>query len=136
MRKRERHSLFFFTKMTQFLPPNLLVLFTARDMPIYMAPLDKLTHEKKRQPYAGVAEFMQHFEVSSVFNIWSGHPINLATAFEGSIFLCGKVKFKKISTYKGFSRTDMCCHSVAIFVVVFYLVYCFVRLIEYHCGIY
>lgn len=50
--------------MSQFLPPNLLALFVAREMPAYMPPLDKLTHEKKRQAYTGLADFMKFFEVS------------------------------------------------------------------------
>jgi hypothetical protein len=53
--------------MTQFLPPNLLILFSAREMPNYLPPVDKLTHEKKRQPYTGIAEYLQHFEVSGSF---------------------------------------------------------------------
>lgn len=48
--------------MTQFLPPNLLVLFAPRDPPPFLPPAGKLTHEKKRQPYTGVAEYLQHFE--------------------------------------------------------------------------
>lgn len=49
--------------MTQFLPPNLLALFTARDPIPYLPPADKLTYEKKRDPYTGVAEYLDHFEV-------------------------------------------------------------------------
>jgi len=48
--------------MTQFLPPNLLVLFAARDPVPYLPPTDKPTHEKKRQPYTGVADYLTHFE--------------------------------------------------------------------------
>lgn len=48
--------------MTQFLPPNLLVLFAARDPIPYLPPTDKPTHEKKRQPYTGVADYLTHFE--------------------------------------------------------------------------
>lgn len=48
--------------MTQFLPPNLLILFAARESIPYLPPVDKLTHEKKRQPYTGVAEYLDHFE--------------------------------------------------------------------------
>jgi len=48
--------------MTQFLPPNLLVLFAARDPIPFLAPIDKPTHEKKRQPYTGVSEYLVHFE--------------------------------------------------------------------------
>jgi len=48
--------------MTQFLPPNLLALFAARDPIPYLPPTDKLTHEKKRLPYSGVSDFLDHFE--------------------------------------------------------------------------
>jgi U1 small nuclear ribonucleoprotein 70kDa len=53
--------------MTQFLPPNLLVLFAARDPIPFLAPIDKPTHEKKRQPYTGVSDYLVHFEVL-IFN--------------------------------------------------------------------
>lgn len=53
--------------MTQFLPPSLLVLFAARDPIPYLPPTDKPTHEKKRQPYSGVADYLTHFEVSKIF---------------------------------------------------------------------
>ena len=56
--------------MTQFLPPNLLALFAARDPIPYMPPIDKLTHEKKRQQYSGVSDFLDHFEVSSTLNFF------------------------------------------------------------------
>ncbi len=49
--------------MTQFLPPNLLALFAPRDPVPYLPPADKLTHEKKRQPYSGIADFLDYFEV-------------------------------------------------------------------------
>jgi U1 small nuclear ribonucleoprotein len=49
--------------MTQFLPPNLLALFAPRDALPYLPPTDKLTHEKKRIPYSGVAEYLDYFEV-------------------------------------------------------------------------
>lgn len=48
--------------MTQFLPPNLLVLFAARDPIPYLPPTDKPTYEKKRQPYTGVSDYLTHFE--------------------------------------------------------------------------
>jgi len=48
--------------MTQFLPPYLLALFAARDPVPYLAPVDKLTHEKKRQPYTGLADYLDQFE--------------------------------------------------------------------------
>lgn len=48
--------------MTQFLPPYLLALFAPRDPVPYLPPVDKLTHEKKRQPYTGLAEYLDQFE--------------------------------------------------------------------------
>lgn len=48
--------------MTQFLPPNLLALFAPRDPIPYLAPADKLTHEKKRVPYMGIAQYAHLFE--------------------------------------------------------------------------
>ncbi|XP_057379963.1 U1 small nuclear ribonucleoprotein 70 kDa-like [Daphnia carinata] len=48
--------------MTQFLPPNLLALFAPRDPPPYLPPADKLTHEKKRTPYIGIAQYTHLFE--------------------------------------------------------------------------
>jgi U1 small nuclear ribonucleoprotein len=48
--------------MTQFLPPNLLALFQARDPIPFLPPTDKLTYEKKRQPYTGIADYLDHFE--------------------------------------------------------------------------
>jgi len=41
--------------MTQYLPPNLLALFAARDPIPFMPPVDKLPHEKKSRGYLGVA---------------------------------------------------------------------------------
>lgn len=49
--------------MTQFLPPNLLALFAARDPIPYLPPADKLPHEKKTRGYSGVGSFLSHFEV-------------------------------------------------------------------------
>ncbi|XP_017152221.1 U1 small nuclear ribonucleoprotein 70 kDa [Drosophila miranda] len=48
--------------MTQYLPPNLLALFAARDPIPFMPPVDKLPHEKKSRGYLGVAHFMTDFE--------------------------------------------------------------------------
>ncbi|CAL1545951.1 unnamed protein product [Lymnaea stagnalis] len=48
--------------MTQYLPPNLLALFAARDPLQYLPPADKLPHEKKRVPYKGVSLFLEGFE--------------------------------------------------------------------------
>uniref|UniRef100_A0A0B7AJG6 U1 small nuclear ribonucleoprotein 70 kDa n=1 Tax=Arion vulgaris TaxID=1028688 RepID=A0A0B7AJG6_9EUPU len=50
--------------MTQYLPPNLLALFAARDPLPFLTPADKLPHEKKRVPYSGVAAFLDGFEES------------------------------------------------------------------------
>ena len=50
--------------MTQFLPPNLLALFAPRDALPYLPPVDKLPHEKKSNPYTGLAAFLLNFEVS------------------------------------------------------------------------
>jgi U1 small nuclear ribonucleoprotein len=49
--------------MTQFLPPNLLALFAPRDPAIFLPPVDKLTHEKKRVPYHGIGQYTHLFEV-------------------------------------------------------------------------
>lgn len=51
--------------MTQYLPPNLLALFAARDPLLYLTPTDKLPHEKKRPPYLGLSGFLSNFEVST-----------------------------------------------------------------------
>ncbi|CAO1395577.1 unnamed protein product [Diamesa tonsa] len=48
--------------MTQFLPPNLLALFAARDPIPYLPPTDKLPHEKKTRGYSGVGSFLGFFE--------------------------------------------------------------------------
>uniref|UniRef100_A0A1B0FF02 U1 small nuclear ribonucleoprotein 70 kDa n=2 Tax=Glossina TaxID=44049 RepID=A0A1B0FF02_GLOMM len=48
--------------MTQYLPPNLLALFAARDPIAYMPPVDKLPHEKKSRGYLGVGKFLSDFE--------------------------------------------------------------------------
>lgn len=56
--------------MTQFLPPNLLALFAARDAIPYLPPPDKLPHEKKTRGYAGVGAFLSHFEVSKLCEIF------------------------------------------------------------------
>ncbi|CAF1148468.1 unnamed protein product [Rotaria sp. Silwood1] len=50
--------------MTQFLPPNLLALFTPRDPIPFLPPNDKLPHEKKRLPYGGLADFINSFEAA------------------------------------------------------------------------
>jgi len=52
--------------MTQYLPPNLLALFAAREPAPYFPPLDKLPWEKKPWPYVGVSEFMNLFEVKLI----------------------------------------------------------------------
>ncbi|XP_041984299.1 U1 small nuclear ribonucleoprotein 70 kDa [Aricia agestis] len=48
--------------MTQFLPPNLLALFAARDPIPYLPPAAKLPHEKKQKGYDGVGAFLHLFE--------------------------------------------------------------------------
>ncbi|XP_037828826.1 U1 small nuclear ribonucleoprotein 70 kDa [Lucilia sericata] len=48
--------------MTQYLPPNLLALFAARDPIPFMPPVDKLPHEKKSRGYLGVGNFLNDFE--------------------------------------------------------------------------
>ncbi|KPI99636.1 PREDICTED: U1 small nuclear ribonucleoprotein 70 kDa [Papilio xuthus] len=48
--------------MTQFLPPNLLALFAARDPIPYLPPAAKLPHEKKQKGYDGVGAFLHEFE--------------------------------------------------------------------------
>lgn len=53
--------------MTQFLPANLLALFTARDPIPYLQPPDKLPHEKKSKGYIGVGAFLDQFEVIYTF---------------------------------------------------------------------
>ena len=50
--------------MTQFLPPNLFALFTARPAIPFKPPTDRLKKRKNAQGYTGVAEFMSEFEVS------------------------------------------------------------------------
>lgn len=48
--------------MTQYLPPNLLALFAARDPIPFMPPVDKLPHEKKTRGYLGIGNFLNDFE--------------------------------------------------------------------------
>jgi len=48
--------------MTQFLPPNLLALFAAREPIPYKLPVDKLLVERKRAKMSGIAEFVNLFE--------------------------------------------------------------------------
>lgn len=48
--------------MTQYLPPNLLALFAAREPIPFMPPVDKLPHEKKSRGYLGVGNFLSDFE--------------------------------------------------------------------------
>merc|ERR1711962_1449649 len=50
-------------KMTQFLPPNLLALFTARPPIPFKPPVDGLKKRKNAQPYSGVTDFLSNFEV-------------------------------------------------------------------------
>ena len=48
--------------MTQYLPPNLLVLFQARESIHYLPPTDKLPEEKAECKYAGVSQYVKFFE--------------------------------------------------------------------------
>ncbi|KAI7697941.1 hypothetical protein SSS_04456 [Sarcoptes scabiei] len=48
--------------MTQYLPPNLLALFAARDPIPYLPPVTKLTFEKKTHGYFGVGHYVHMFE--------------------------------------------------------------------------
>lgn len=57
--------------MTQFLPPNLLALFAARDPIPYLPPAAKLPHEKKQKGYDGVGAFLNIFEVSSLYTSYA-----------------------------------------------------------------
>lgn len=46
--------------MTQFLPPNLLALFAARDPVRHIPPVDKLPHEKREcSVYTGIGKFVR-----------------------------------------------------------------------------
>ncbi|CAL8091650.1 unnamed protein product [Orchesella dallaii] len=48
--------------MTQFLPPNLLALFAARDPIPYIPPVAKLSHEKPDRFYSGIGQYLHLFE--------------------------------------------------------------------------
>jgi U1 small nuclear ribonucleoprotein of 70kDa MW N terminal. len=50
--------------MTQFLPANLLALFTARPPIPFKPPPDGLKKRKNETPYIGLADFLHNFEVS------------------------------------------------------------------------
>lgn len=65
--------------MTQFLPPNLLALFAAREPIPYLPPAAKLPHEKKQKGYDGVGAFLNIFEVryNILFNPILLHRQNL-----------------------------------------------------------
>merc|ERR1712212_468817 len=56
-------STFKCSKMTQFLPPNLLALFTARPPIPFKPPVDGLKKRKNAQPYSGISDFLSKFEV-------------------------------------------------------------------------
>ena len=49
--------------MTQYLPGNLLALFTARPPIPFKPPVDRLKRRKNQVPYSAVTSFMSHFEV-------------------------------------------------------------------------
>jgi hypothetical protein len=68
--------------MTQFLPPNLLALFAARDPIPYLPPADKLPHEKKTRGYTGVGAFLADFEVK--FGSWMFSEFHEVFVFSGS----------------------------------------------------
>ena len=51
--------------MTQYLPPNLLALFQAREPIPYLAPTDKLLGEKPECKYGGVSKYVNFFESKS-----------------------------------------------------------------------
>lgn len=55
--------------MTQYLPPNLLALFSARPPIPFKPPVDRLKRRKNAQPIAGIAEFLSEFEVCQVLEI-------------------------------------------------------------------
>jgi len=48
--------------MTQFLPPNLLALFAARDPIPYLPPVSKLRHEKPPTVCTGIGQYLHLFE--------------------------------------------------------------------------
>lgn len=48
--------------MTQYLPANLLALFTARPPIPFKPPVDKLKKRKNQVPYSAVSHFTGHFE--------------------------------------------------------------------------
>ncbi|KAI3380579.1 hypothetical protein SNEBB_005901 [Seison nebaliae] len=52
--------------MTQYLPRNLLALFDAREPIAHLPPVGKLPHEKKRQPYTGIANYVKFMEEKEV----------------------------------------------------------------------
>ena len=71
--------------MTQYLPPNLLALFAARDPLPFLTPYDKLPHEKKRPAYIGLSGFLNNFEVILLLFL-SAFPFDLWGYF---FYVCG-----------------------------------------------
>lgn len=57
--------------MTQYLPGNLLALFTARPAIPFKPPVDRLKKRKNSVPYSPVTSFMTQFEVRFFFSIIS-----------------------------------------------------------------
>lgn len=57
--------------MTQFLPPNLLLLFQARPAIPFLAPVD----HPKLPPYTGLAEFVKQFEDPATVDYTQFRPI-------------------------------------------------------------
>jgi hypothetical protein len=54
----------FLSRMTQFLPDNLLALFAPRPSIEYKAPVDELPVDRKRAPINGIAQYIGLFEVT------------------------------------------------------------------------
>lgn len=80
--------------MTQYLPPNLLALFAARDPLPYLTPYDKLPHEKKRPPWTGLSCFLNNFEVSNLQIV--------KTNVEVSCKDCNGTRYQKLSSRVSF----------------------------------
>jgi len=79
--------------MTQFLPPNLLALFSPREPIPYLPPASKLPHEKKNGGYTGVGSFLKYFEVIN-YNIlcFFQHLVDYIMSWIIIIFVCACVR--------------------------------------------
>ena len=53
--------------MTQFLPANLLALFSARPPIPFKPPVEGLKKRKNSHCYVGLGDFVSNFEVFTVF---------------------------------------------------------------------